>query len=340
MLSKFIRKIKQKIMNRLDFDKFHNWTYFKTGFVLVTITIIAVTFGWFVGGSVASIKGMLLSTGSQDTFELASLGTDGGMHKDFLEKLVSVGDAFTTDSESGTKTGSHPRIVWNVNETSNLNNNSGNAEGIQPGSSGSMSFYIIPLIDGEQTIRCKLSMDFYKSEDIIVDPVLKKLAAGHILFFESYEENTGYSGWIEPNDNNEMSFTITLAADTPKDTPIPVTFYWTWPNIMSQLIMKDGDMYLGGYKQTIKTDQQEEILAYSETNIGCFMYNIENSDNTFKNAGIDMKKWHDISHGTNKEDEIDQDRYLELSGYYNNADQKIGCDADKLVLYMTAQAAE
>ena len=99
-------------------------------------------------------------------------------------------------------------ITWAIKDDSNLNNQTG-ANGIEPGSSGSLTFYIISHKDGPLSLTLDVTLTGYSysgkddnepttSADIKKldsDGKAQKLLEGHVLLFAEYDTKY-YKNWI------------------------------------------------------------------------------------------------------------------------------------------------
>lgn len=114
---------------------------------------------------------------------------------------------------------------------------------ISPGAHGKVTFYVIPAkAGGSLTLHIGLGgygENEQKKVVAIDDPVLNALMSGHILLFDSFENDT-YTNWlfqtekrnsnITAANNTIFSNTITVDLnDAPAGVPFEVTFFWIWP---------------------------------------------------------------------------------------------------------------
>ena len=133
----------------------------------------------------------------------------------------------------------------------------GKPTGIEPGSYGKMTFYIITNKDGPLKVTLDLVLTGYQITDgkkneenvtkndltEVTDPSLQQLLEGHVLLFAGYNEKAGcYKGWISRDagvwrmslgsgteaavievKSGKLTWNNTNAQ---KDTAYPVTIYW------------------------------------------------------------------------------------------------------------------
>lgn len=83
---------------------------------------------------------------------------------------------------------------------------------IEPGTSGELSFYVVPHNDGNVTLRCNLGVIPYKVDESgnyneIMDTNVCNFLQGHILFFLKYldENNTESIAWIKDGMGQETA---------------------------------------------------------------------------------------------------------------------------------------
>ena len=271
--------------------------------------IVFACYAWFVSsGTVTGKISSVLLNGS--TFELASVGEKGAFYDQMRSELKKdKPDTWSyTDQngivQEGISTGKYDTVEWLLTDNSNLGNNT--EAGIQPGSEGEISFFVIPKIAGNLKLKfhielIPLSEPSDNEEDKALQPVendevLEKLLKGHFLFY--WEEN-GKKNWVPCNTGE---FTMTFS-DCVIDTPIFVTLNWKWPLLLQHI---SGETGIAGLIPDFKTH-----FFYPETEIPETI-NLESN-------------------------------YQQLSGLFNNADQYIGEHLGKnlnwLEVRLSAQAA-
>lgn len=287
---------------------------------LIALIISIITFGWFSGGEPIS-GGMDGLADASGIYELAAVGANGK-----YDSLLNAGDGKQLHdimTEEGTlidpvATYSGNEIKWMMNDESNMENNAGNpSSGIEPGSSGKLTFYVIAKQDAELDIDFSLSTVLYdryardvtetndNSDCIITDEKVIGLVKGHILFFESFDEASGiYSGRID----NSFNFHKNVTADT----AYKVDIYWIWPNIADQLILPSGDNMLQnrGYERiisntdsTFETDIAANAANYFSSSIDNISDMLENMKQGSSDAGFNMEYYNIINAEWNKADQ-------------------------------------
>ncbi len=271
---------RQKAQEQIDELK-NQWKIFlRTGLIVIAavIAIIAASIAWFVNNSRVDATGAAIQAAGGE-FDIAAAGADTGSatgkYDDLLE--ASAGAETTVQDKKYLSTaGSHTSIRWAITDKSNMGNTS-NGLGIEPGSSGSMTFYIIPHKDGSLKVGLNLTLTGYSVEASAeeantadsdnqeklaeADNPTQQLLEGHILLFAGYDSGSkSYSGWISEdagtwtinsgenkeiflsrNDDGELVWSTKNAV---KDTAYPVTIYWIWPEMLESYLMKT-DSYTG-----------------------------------------------------------------------------------------------
>lgn len=287
---------------------------------LAALIVIGVAcYAWFVSSkSVTAIVGTV-SMGDV-TFELASAGqlsafdTPDGY-------TVPTGEEYGAEPDKKWWTFGNQTIQWRMTDTGNLGNYRANEttepEGIRPGTSGKLSFYVIPRGDGPLQVQFDLSIVPLKAQnkddlnsplvELSGEPVALKLLRGHLLFAypQKYENGTlaDDSGMTLAN-YSDGSFTIDFGTVT-KDTPIPVTLEWHWYNTLSDALNSD-------YGDTILTNMKNAPKDF------------------FYNEGNEVT----ISEGATK-DTIRADSAL--NNCFNDADYHIGQEIDAMILRLNTR---
>ena len=241
----------------------HQWKIFiRTGIVILAavIAIIIACLAWFVSNNKVTGSGIGIRSAGSD-FELAAdAGADrknsAGAYDNLLE--ASSGTEETLKNKSYITTDdSHTSITWSIVNESNMRNNQNN-QGIEPGTSGMLKFYIISHKEGALNVTLDLGLIGYTngtgSTIVKSDEPAQKLVKGHVLLFAGYEQRTNsYEGWIS-EDADPWTMTLdngsTLTRNTDgmltwavenakKDTAYPVQIYWIWPEILGSYLRKD-----------------------------------------------------------------------------------------------------
>lgn len=271
---------------------------------LAALIVIGVAcYAWFANNRVVTANLSAISLNA-DCFELASEGTEGVFNKQIpTDFTVPAGETWTSpNNKLGTYTAGKQAVTWCMNSGSNLNNQKADGDlpagnGIAPGSSGQLTFYVIPKINGELTLTFSIDViplkqvgDTMQELGDTVDEVAAcQLLQGHLLFSETYNNVK------RPVPFNNRSFTLDFGTVTKDGAPIPVTLDWRWPYLLADA---QAD---AAAAQWIRN---AEYAAY-------FYYN----QNTVNISGATEKN---------------------LNDWFNDADQKIGDQIDAIILQLTA----
>ena len=347
---------RQKAQDQIEHYKQQWKVFLRTGiFVLVAlVAIIIACIAWFVSNNrVTGSTRTIRAAGSE--FDLAAAGTswDNGVHDDLLDAQPGT-DIKLSEVDYASTDGEHTSITWAITENSNVNNKT--ETGINPGSSGSLTFYIISHKDGKLSVTLNLTLAGYsgtenaqKPEDLTeVEKDIQQLLEGHILLFVGYDaETNSYQNWISDDagkwnvnlgtENNNISLSrdeqgnvIWSAENAAKDTAYPVTLYWIWPEILSSYLVTD-QQYTGNRPILFKTESDlpgdlYEKMCSTESN----RYFRVTDQTEFSTAVTADRLW---QMRTNFNPAI----YGNMSVYYNMADQALGENVRFLKLKLDAQ---
>lgn len=269
--------------------------------ILLALTALAVIafacYAWFVStkrvtGSIRPVQ--LLGS----TFELASTGKMGAYDAMLPDGLNISGASWKS---SGTVTGTDKAsILWQVSDSSSLNNTE-ETGCIQPGSRGTIQFFVIPKADGELKLNFQIELrPMQENSGKLGIPedneTLNNLLNGHFLFQYS-TDGTNFS-WV-PCSTGQFSLTFTGCT---ADMPIPVTLNWRWPYLL-RLVTKHTEV-VGWMKEDTRYffyDHGNTVVAPAELS---------------PNVG----------------------NFAQYDRYYNNADEYIGENAYGVLLRLTAEA--
>ena len=226
-------------------------------------------------------------------------------------------------------------------------------EAIEPGDSGELTFYVVPKYDGTVELSMNLSLIPYKVNgdgftEITEknDSVAKNFIDGHILFF--LEKGT--------NDNKEIQwikdgvFNIKIE-NAEKDKEYGYTLYWCWPQSFGEAVLKAGDIYLNNRTTLFSKFQngeemrrlilQEDDLSMVKKPERYFFSNLIKAP-----LPSDQKELKEIAEMYNKSsEELSTDAnaknaknaFVDLSSYYNQADQYIGSHVDCVRIQLSAE---
>ncbi len=297
--------------------------------LLLLLLISAVSLGWFTNNKTVEGSEMGM-TAADGIYELAALDK-GGLYDRILsvpdgksrnDVTLSDGTAITLSATADGK----PEIKWQMSDESNFGNLAG--EGIQPGSCGRLTFYVIARKDADLDLTFTLDTVLYNNSaaenrdnsDCIIpqNEAVSKLAKGHILFFGKYDEESGiYSERITDG------FTFSQK-NAKENTAYRVDFYWVWPSFADQLILPSGDGILRkrGYERL--TANTEAVISEGEAE-AFFEGGAENLAAMLENmaAGSDSPSFN-------------EEYYNTLNAKWNSADQLIGTSAAFIELKLTA----
>lgn len=372
---------RQKAQEQIELLKNQWKIFFRTGIIVVAavIVMIAVSIAWFVSNTRVDATGVAIRSADMP-FDLAAAGTkstasaDQGTYDDLL--TVSPGASREIAGKKYWSTdGSHTSICWAVTPESNMNNTGedGKPTGIEPGSYGKMTFYIIPNKDGPLKVTLDLVLTGYQIADDkknaenvtrndlteVTDPSLQQLLEGHILLFAGYNEKAGcYKGWIS-RDAGEWSMRLgseTEAAvlesksgkltwnntNAKKDTAYPVTIYWIWPERLESYLRK-ADGYSGKNPLLFPEDPSSEENALSALPENLFETMGEVEEDSSSNRYF---RWEDSAKFQENvtKDTLSQIRekfnpalYSMVAAYYDSADQYLGKNVQYVQLKLDAQ---
>lgn len=191
-------------------------TFFRTGPIVIAaaIVMIAVSIAWFVSNTKVDATGVQIRAAGSEFDLAAEAKTDAESATGAYDNLLpvspgaklSIGDKIFGYTGEG-KTS----ISWAITDDSNMQNNKD--LGIEPGSSGKLTFYIISHKDGPLSVNINLTFTGYyvegwnstaatntavKLSDLKeLDKTTQQLLEGHVLFFAGYDEKSNsYKAWI------------------------------------------------------------------------------------------------------------------------------------------------
>ena len=372
---------RQKAQKQIELLKNQWKIFFRTGIIVVAafIVMIVVSIAWFVSNTRVAATGAAILPADMP-FDLAAAGTesnasaDRGMYDELL--TVSPGASREIDGKKYWSTdGSHTSICWAVTPESNMNNTGedGKPTGIEPGSYGKMTFYIIPNKNGPLKVTLDLVLTGYQIADDkkneenvtqndlteVTDPSLQQLLEGHILLFAGYNEKAGcYKGWISrdagvwrmslgsgteaavlESKSGKLTWNNTNAQ---KDTAYPVTIYWIWPERLESYLRK-ADGYSGKNPLLFPEDLSSEDKALSALPENLFETMGKVEQNSSSNRYF---RWEDSAKFQENvtKDTLSQIRekfnpalYSMVAAYYDSADQYLGKNVQYVQLKLDAQ---
>lgn len=370
---------RQKAQKQIELLKNQWKIFFRVGIIVVVAVIVIIVAGiaWFVSNTWVDATGVAIRSADMP-FDLAAAGTKNTASADrgMYDKLLTVSPGGSREIEGKkywSTDGSHTSIGWAVTPESNMNNTGedGKPTGIEPGSYGKMTFYIIPNKDGPLKVTLDLILTGYqiadgkKNEETkndlteVKDPSLQQLLKGHILLFAGYNEKAGcYKGWIS-RDAGEWGMRLgseTEAAvlesksgkltwnntNAKKDTAYPVTIYWIWPERLESYLRK-ADGYSGKNPLLFPENLSSEENALSALPEKLFETMGEVEENSSSNRYF---RWEDSTKFQENvtKDTLSQIRekfnpalYSMVAAYYDSADQYLGENVQYVQLKLDAQ---
>ena len=372
---------RQKAQKQIELLKNQWKIFFRTGIIVVAavIVMIVASIAWFVSNTRVDATGVAIRPADMP-FDLAAAGTksdasaDRGMYDELL--TVSPGASREIDGKKYWSTdGSHTSICWAVTPESNMNNTgeAGKPTGIEPGSYGKMTFYIIPNKDGPLKVTLDLVLTGYQIADNkkneenvtkndlkeVTDPSLQQLLEGHVLLFAGYDEAAGcYKGWISrdagewsmrPDSETEAAVLEVKSGkltwnntNAKKNTAYPVTIYWIWPERLESYLRK-ADSYSGKNPLLFPEDPSSENNALWALPENLFETMGKVEENSLSNRYF---RWEDSAKFQENvtKDTLSQIRekfnpalYSMVAAYYDSADQYLGKNVQYVQLKLDAQ---
>lgn len=372
---------RQKAQKQIELLKNQWKIFFRTGIIVVAafIVMIVASIAWFVSNTRVDATGVAIRPADMP-FDLAAAGTESSVFTDrgMYDELLTVSPGASREIKGKkywSTDGSHTSICWAVTPESNMNNTGedGKPTGIEPGSYGKMTFYIIPNKDGPLKVTLDLVLTGYQIADDkkneenvtkndlteVTDPSLQQLLEGHILLFAGYNEKAGcYKGWIS-RDAGEWSMRLgseTEAAvlesksgkltwnntDAKKDTAYPVTIYWIWPERLESYLRK-ADGYSGKnpllFPENLSSEENA-LLALPE-NLFATMSKVEknSSSNRYFRWEDSEKFQENVTKDTLSQirEKFNPALYSMIAAYYDSADQYLGKNVQYVQLKLDAQ---
>lgn len=323
-------------------------TFFRTGIFLFAAVAAMIILGiaWFVSNNKVAGTGTSISASGSD-FDLAADITGAASTKGMYDELLDV--PFGTEKKIKEQTflatnDTNDSITWAIKDDSNLNNQTG-ANGIEPGSSGSLTFYIISHKDGPLSLTLDVTLTGYSysgkddnepttSTDIKKldsDGKAQKLLEGHVLLFAEYDTKY-YKNWISKDAeewNKSLGEGVSLSRDkggkltwtaenAVKETAYPVTLYWIWPERLESYIMS-AEAYTGRRPLLFPDD------TYLPQKFFTTMCTADDSNRYFRWKEVEtFKTTVTPAVLSNMRTNFNPVIYKSISEYYNLADQYLG----------------
>jgi hypothetical protein len=339
-------------------------TFLRCGVLMTAASIVmfVVSMAWFANNSRVGANGISLSA-DNGNFALRSYGQNGIYDEDILAQFFEIIKLGMGDSSSHTTTGLSQSISWLVSGDSNLGNYSQDDVdftqsdrkdfAIEPGSEGRLTFYIVPGGSGTQTFDLQLAITPYAA---VVDEETKKILtvtevggtddsdtnqyarqflAGHVLFFlekETTDEAEQYC-WIK-----DETFSVTIE-DAEAGEEYGYTLYWKWPQVFSEVILNAGDAYLNGRTPILTKALREEILADMTDYPQKYFYNsLKRAPLSAKDSLVkEISEIHEKSPVSGGTGGYYAQNFVDLSSFYNQADQIIGSQISFIMVGLTVE---
>ena len=335
-------------------------TFFRTGIFLfaAVAAIIILGIAWFVSNNKVAGTGTSISASGSD-FDLAADIAGAESTKGMYDELLDVPSGMKTKITEQTflaTNDTNNAITWAITDDSNLNNQTG-ANGIEPGSSGSLTFYIISHKDGPLSLTLDVTLTGYSyggeddkesttSADITQlksDDKAQKLLEGHVLLFAGYDSDTdsdtkSYKAWISEDAeawirsldkdadgkpsvslSRDVDGKLTWTAENAvKETAYPVTLYWIWPERLESYIMS-AEAYTGRRPLLFPDD------TYLPQKFFTTMCTADDSNRYFRWKEVEtFKTTVTPAVLSNMRTNFNPVIYKSISEYYNLADQYLG----------------
>ena len=347
--------------------------FFKTGFIMLAalIAIIVACIAWFVSNNKVDSTGMNIRAAGSE-FDLAASIKNAESTNGIYDNLLSVPNG-EKNNEYSVTSGSHTAISWAITDDSNLRNEKDKSLGIEPGSSGSITFYIIPHKNGALNVSLTLSLTGYTLKNNVTElkpeflteikEDAQQLLEGHILLFAGYDkQKNSYKGWISQDgdpwsmslDNSSLSQKengelIWSIKDAEAEKAYPVTVYWIWPELLESYLLKK-ESYTGTRPLLFPA---EKAQSTSDSNLEAlpsklFAKMCEVSDESSGDSGNSNRylRWEtkETFINTVTVDTLNQIRsrynsalYGNVAAYYDLADQYIGSNVQYVKLTLNAR---
>ena len=347
--------------------------FFKTGFIMLAalIAIIVACIAWFVSNNKVDSTGMNIRAAGSE-FDLAASIKNAESTNGIYDNLLSVPNG-EKNNEYSVTSGSHTAISWAITDDSNLRNEKDKSLGIEPGSSGSITFYIIPHKNGALNVSLTLSLTGYTLKNNVTElkpeflteikEDAQQLLEGHILLFAGYDkQKNSYKGWISQDgdpwsmslDNSSLSQKengelIWSIKDAEAEKAYPVTVYWIWPELLESYLLKK-ESYTGTRPLLFPAEKAESTSDSTLEALPSklFAKMCEVSDESSGDSGNSNRylRWEtkETFINTVTVDTLNQIRsrynsalYGNVAAYYDLADQYIGSNVQYVKLTLNAR---
>ncbi len=193
----------------------------------------------------------------------------------------------------------------------------------------------------------------------------KQFISGHILFFLESEAESKNTETAEESkvsaETAEKSKVSTETAETTETTAVEYkwisdetfsvtiedaeagkeygyTIYWKWPQVFSELILKEGDSYLNGRNLILTEAMRGSILKDMIARPEKYFYNsLTKSPLSTENKLVqDITNIHEKSPNAGGTEGYTPQNFVDLSSFYNQADQIIGSQISFIMVELSA----
>lgn len=302
------------------------------------IAIIALCIAWFVSNT--RVSGTLGTISAK--YSGIEIGSEGsaGVHDDYLQQVKRAISYLLPESKKR-DTSQGGSINWLLNEDSNMINYADGKSfeetkaefrkdyAMEPGTKGKLDFFIKSHDEGDLSLNFSLDITPYNlNTDSTPTAVAKSfteagLLSGHILYFlgEEQSDKTKYT-WIK-----DGTFKITIP-NAQKGKEYNYSIYWVWPLNLSTVLLNTGDSFLNG--NAVEFDDKDPTGKLRNTIVTDMAANPDKyffSSLTGKPLDTnyeEVKAIPKIHQNSGSETSYDQQLFVDLSSYYNQADMKIG----------------
>lgn len=286
-------------------------------FALVLVTGVSATIAWLVAPGEAYTDGMEME-GISVNYDITPVANgSNGIYHNYYTAIETEPDV----------------LVWQMTEDSNMDNYGGGDAGIEPGSSGKISFVVTPKVDSVELLFDLEIAGYVSGHEMVngqpkvtMDEITKESRKnylnGHILLFEKYE-NDKYSGLIASDEDMKRVFRKNFAG---KDTPVTVDLYWVWPEHLSNLVDAYNGTTVTEQSFIAEGDDYQAVISHMQS-FPLYYFKGEAED-----AAI-------VALASNTENKI-INSYDLYGGLYDEADNDIGTGVEFILVRMTVSEWE
>lgn len=326
--------------------------FLKTGiFVLAAaVGLVLVTMSWFFHNTQVSARGSSIGV-QAGTYVLASVGQRQIEKTKYLSEeggsqpVLSAGDEKNCDyyyvqREEGWEKVSSSQTYYTVN-AEEVAWYLGRNMSLFPGSREQMDFYIIPSVNGAQTITFNLTIkpfmdDNGKAKEIVDNSALDDLLLGHILFFGCTSDSE-CSNWLAVFEDGQAAdgitgmtnrLTVALPEDAEANVPYQVSITAVWSKRFQNMIYlgrkNQGDLFVNKSEdytrmsEFISMQSTKESLSNTagagKSNYLFLMGNQDTAENPFIPQPAQGEGY----------DAMEYTKAVQCGSYYNLADEYIG----------------